>query len=239
MSTPSHARRSLVPVASGFAILAITLAGCGSSGGSTASGKAPASAPAAASAAAAAAHTDVAAQVKLYAAMRQLWAEHMEWTYATVDAFFHDQKALKPTLDRLLQNQRDIGAAVVPFYGQAAGDQLTQLLLAHINGAVPVLQAAQAGDSAAVSKATDAWYANAKQIADLLSTANPANWPTSATEPMLKEHITQTVSYAVDLLKGDFAQAIIDYGKAEEHMGMLADTLSAGIIAQFPEKFAG
>jgi hypothetical protein len=162
----------------------------------------------------------------------------MEWTYATVDAFFHNQKALQPTLDRLLQNQRDIGAAIVPFYGQTAGDQLTKLLLTHINDAVPVLQAAQAGDTKALNTALDAWYANAKQIADFLSAADPKNWPTSATEPMLKEHITQTTAYAVDLLKGNYAQAIADYGKAEQHMAMLADVLSKGIIAEFPRKFA-
>ena len=169
--------------------------------------------------------------------MRQLWAQHMEWTYATVDDFFHDQKALTPTLNRLLQNQRDIGAAIVPYYGQAAGDKLTALLLTHIEDAVPVLKAAQAGDSAALKKATDAWYANAKQIADFLSSLNPTNWPTSVTEPMMAEHISQTTTYSVDLLQGNYAQSIVDYDLAESHMDMMADTLTQGIVAQFPKRF--
>ena len=228
-----RAGRGLATALAGVAISATVLAGCSSSATST-----HAAHEMAAAAPASAVSPRTTAQIGLYTAMHQLWSQHMEWTYATVDAFFHNQKALQPTLDRLLQNQHDIGAAIVPFYGQTAGDQLTKLLLTHINDAVPVLQAARAGDTPALNKALDAWYANAKQIADFLSAADPKNWPTSATEPMLKEHITQTAAYSVDLLKGDYAQAITDYGKAEQHMAMLADVLSKGIIAEFPRKFA-
>lgn len=173
---------------------------------------------------------------ELRSAMRKLWADHMQWTYATVDAFFHDAEALDPTLQRLLANQDDIGNAIKPFYGDAAGAQLTELLRAHINGAVPVLKAAQAGDDAALRKAQDDWYANAQQIADFLTEANPDNWPASATTPALKMHIDQTTTYAVDLLKGDFATAIENYGHAFDHMLDLADILTDGIAKQFPDK---
>jgi hypothetical protein len=175
----------------------------------------------------------------LAADMRTLWDQHMEWTYATVDAFFHNPAAVGPTLDRLLQNQRDIGAAFAQYYGQAAGTQLTNLLLTHIQDAVPVLQAAQAGDATALASAEAAWYANAKDIADFLTSLNPTNWPASATEPMMAEHITQTITYSVDLLQGNYAQAIADYDLAEMHMDMMADTLTQGIIAQFSNRFHG
>jgi hypothetical protein len=216
----------------GLALIATTVTACGSSDGTRA---------------AAATTTKTAAvndgsikpdkQIALYTAMRTLWAQHMEWTYATVDAFFHDQKALTPTLNRLLTNQRDIGSAIVPYFGTTAGDQLTKLLTTHINEAVPVLQAAKAGDKAKLDKALATWNANAKEIADFLSKASPDNWPTSATEPMLKTHISQTTAYAVDLLKGDYATSIKDYDQAEQHMLILADVLSKGLIAQFPQQF--
>jgi hypothetical protein len=178
-------------------------------------------------------------QIALYSVVRDLWTDHMQWTYATVDAFFHNEPGLEKTLGRLVQNQRDIGATLVPFYGQAAGDKLTELLTTHINQAVPVLKAAKANDKAALDAALAHWYANAKDIADFVSSANPEHWPTSATEPMLKGHIDQTTAYATDLLKGDFAKAITDFDKANDHMMMLADTLAKGIIAQFPDKFPG
>ena len=126
--------------------------------------------------------------------------------------------------------------SVIHHYGQAAGDKLAALLTTHITDAVPVLQAAQAGDQAALATAETAWYTNATEIADFLSAANPKNWPASATEPMMKAHITQTITYSVDLLNGDYAQAIKDYDLANDHMAMMADFLSAGIAAQFPAK---
>lgn len=177
--------------------------------------------------------------VELNQAMRKLWSEHMQWTYDTVNAYFHNPDELQPTLDRLLQNQKDIGAAIVPYYGQAAGDKLASLLTAHITGAVPVLQAAKEGNDTALTKALSDWQANAKDIADFLSSANPNSWPQSATEPMMKMHIDQTVAYSVDLLKGDTAKAIKDYQAAYDHMMEMADTLTNGIAKQFPDKVKG
>ncbi|HMN05237.1 MAG TPA: hypothetical protein PKD45_05880 [Flavobacteriales bacterium] len=168
--------------------------------------------------------------------MQKLWADHMQWTYSTVDAFFNNPKSLDASLARLLQNQKDIGNAVVPFYGQAGGDQLAKLLTEHITGAVPVLQAAKAGDNDALKKALDDWYANAQQIADFLSTANP-HWGKKDMREMMKMHIDQTTSYAVDLLKGDYSKAIQTYDEANSHMVMMADMLTGGLAKQFPDKF--
>ena len=178
-----------------------------------------------------------ASQVALYQAMQNLWQQHMEWTYAAVVAFATDSPSFPATADRLLENQVDIGSAVKPFYGDAAGDQLTQLLQDHINGAVAILVAAKAGDRNAMNAAVTAEYANAKAVGDFLATANPRNWRTSDMEAMMKTHIDQTLVYATDLLQGNYAQGITDYGKAEAHMIDMGNMLSAGIVNQFPRQF--
>ncbi len=179
----------------------------------------------------------VAAKIRLYTTMRTLWIQHMEWTWSTVVAFATDSPVLPATLDRLLANQADIGDAVASFYGARAGDQLTALLEAHINLAVPVLQAAKAGDQAALDKALADWYANAQDIADFLSAANPRNWDRETMREMMATHITQTVAYASDVLGGDYPSAIAKYDQAQAHMSDMADMLSAGIIAQFRKSF--
>jgi hypothetical protein len=178
-----------------------------------------------------------ASESALYQAMQNLWQQHMEWTYGAIAAFAANAPGLPATVDRLLQNQVDIGNAVVPYYGAPAAKQLTTLLQAHINGVVAILTAAKANDSVAQGKAVTAEYANAKAIGDFLATANPSNWAKTDMEAMMKTHIDQTLVYATDLLKGDYAQGITEYGKAEAHMVQMGDMLSAGVIAQFPSKF--
>ena len=173
-------------------------------------------------------------QRDLYLAMRDLWSQHMEWTYAAVTAFVSDSPGFDASVDRLLQNQKDIGNAIKPFYGKAAGNKLTALLTEHIQLAVPVLVAAKKGDSDALDAAVADWYRNAREVGSFLAKANPA-W--KGARKMLRVHITQTVAYASDQLQGDYAKSIRDYDEAEGHMLMLADQLSAGIIKEFPGRF--
>ncbi len=170
-------------------------------------------------------------------AMRELWSAHMYWTLLTVDAFFNDPKGLDAKLQRLLQNQKDIGAAIIPFYGQAAGDKLADLLTEHIMGAVPVLTAAKASDNAALESAVKDWYANAKEIGDFLATANPENWTAEETGSALEMHITHTIAYSVSILKGDYTQSFGGFEEALHHMLVLADILTDGIVKQFPHQF--
>lgn len=178
-----------------------------------------------------------AAQADLQAAMRTLWIQHMEWTWSTVTAFASESPSLQADLDRLLRNQKDIGDAIAPYYGKDAAKALTDLLTTHINQAVPVLTAAKNGDDAGLKKALDDWYGNAQDIADFLAKANPENWPQATVRDMMKGHIDMTVGYATDILTNKPADAVKKYDEAEDHMIHLADTLTSGIIAQFPDKF--
>src|ERR1700675_4152279 len=64
--------------------------------------------------------------------MRKLWEDHVTWTRIYVVNALADLPSKAPTAQRLLRNQTDIGNAVKPFYGDAAGEKLTGLLKDHI-----------------------------------------------------------------------------------------------------------
>ncbi len=176
--------------------------------------------------------------------MRKLWEDHVTWTRLTIVSAVGgaNGEALPdtgPTLGRLQANQDDIAAAIVPYFGQAAGDQLAALLHEHISGAVTLVLAAKAGDTAAVEAAKTAWYANGQQIADFLAGANPRFWPQDTMREAMQMHLDQTLKEAVDHLQGtnNYADDIDDYEQAHQHILAMADLLSSGIIRRFPDRF--
>jgi len=185
-------------------------------------------------------HADAARTAKaqrLHDDMRKLWEDHITWTRLAIVSFAGGLPDLPATENRLLQNQADIAAAIRPYYGAAASATLRTLLRAHILGAVALLQAAKAGDNAALARAHDAWYANGNDIADFLSGANPRNWPRGEMRTMMKTHLDETLKEAVDRLNGRFDADIRDYDAVHRSILEMADMLSDGIVARFPGRF--
>lgn len=178
-----------------------------------------------------------AAEVAFHDQMRKLWEDHITWTRLAIVTFADGSSGFEATAARLMRNQEDIGAAIKPFYGEAAGNQLTALLKDHIGIAVELLQAAKAGDDASLQKAHTAWYANANAIADFLARANPRLWPQDAMRTAMKEHLDQTLDEATHELTGDHAKSVADYEQIHHHILDMADLLSAGIIRAFPSYF--
>ncbi len=180
--------------------------------------------------------TTTQARLALHDQMRRLWEDHITWTRLAIVTFAADTKGFPTTAGRLLQNQQDIGEAIKPFYGDAAGNQLAALLHDHITIAVEILQAAKAGDAGAFADAKERWYANANDIADFLAAANPRFWPDSLMRADMQTHLDQTLAEAADELNGNYAASVTDYEAVHSHILEMADMLSNGIIAQFPQK---
>ena len=169
--------------------------------------------------------------------MRKLWEDHVTWTRLAIVSLVAGLPDTTATVDRLLQNQADLGDAIQPYYGDAAGAQLTGLLRDHILIAAEIIGAAGAGDSAAVAEASARWYANADEIAAFLSSANPASWPEDEMTAMMREHLDLTLREAVARLQGDFDADVALYDAIHLQILHMADMLSLGIIDQFPGRF--
>jgi hypothetical protein len=172
-------------------------------------------------------------------AMRKLWEDHITWTRLVIIGVFEESPGLDSSVQRLLQNQVDIGDAIKPFYGDEAGDQLTALLTDHILIAAEILQAAKSSDTAALEDAVERWYTNADDIAVFLNAANPSQWPLEEMKAMMREHLDLTLEEAVAYLEGDYEASIAAYDEVHLQALEMADMLSMGIIKQFPNKFQG
>jgi hypothetical protein len=173
----------------------------------------------------------------LHQDMRKLWTDHVVWTRDYIIAAVGEQPDATAAANRLMKNQDDIGAAVAQYYGKAAGDQLTTLLKEHISVAVDIIKAAKAGDTAAQQAADAKWHRNAEAIADLLGKANP-NWPRATLVNMMNVHLSTTTDEVVARLTKNWDADVRAYDKVYDHILMMADALSDGIVKQFPDKFA-
>ena len=170
-------------------------------------------------------------------AMRKLWEDHITWTRLYIVSAAAGLPDAKPTAERLLRNQVDMGNAIKPFYGEAAGERLTALLRPHILIAADLVTAAKARDTSAVKAASTRWYANANEIADFLSGANPGQWPRETIRGAMHQHLDLTLKEAQARLAADWAADIAAYDAVHEHILQMADVLSKGIIGQFPKQF--
>ncbi len=167
---------------------------------------------------------------------RRLWIEHAIWTRSYIvsaEANLPDQKIV---LARLLRNQDEIGNAIKPFYGNAAGTKLAHMLREHILLAGRVAEAAKANNQAQLQKYNNAWYKNADDIAAFLSSTNP-NWNKNALKQLLHAHLKIVTDSVVSRLKKDWNREIRAFDEGEIHLIKIADVLSDGIIKQFPQKF--
>ncbi|MDU9690107.1 glycosyltransferase [Priestia aryabhattai] len=176
-------------------------------------------------------------QVTFENEFRRLWMDHVLWTsnYITsaTTAASEDQKQV---LARLLKNQEDIGNAVKPIYGEKAGNKLTALLKEHIVIAGKIVDAAKTGKKALVNQLNKEWYRNADDIAAFLSQANPY-LKNEDLKKLLYMHLKLVTNDLSASLEKDWEARIVAIDEGVSHIILMADTISAGVVKQFPKKF--
>ena len=174
---------------------------------------------------------------KLHAAMRGLWQGHIAATRDYALAIHAGQKGNAVQAEnKVIDNAKQISAAVAGFYGQAAGDGLFKLLGGHWAGVKALTLAAQAKNSAGEGKAMDELAQNAGAIAKFLAGANP-NWTEAGLNQGLLMHVGDH-KLQVDAMMGNAPapeQAKL-WTDMQHHMDMIADVLSDGIAKQFPNQ---
>lgn len=168
--------------------------------------------------------------------LRKPWTDHVMWTRLYIVSALEGLDDQENVLGRLLENQEDLGDFFKTYYGEAAGNKLTELLKDHIFIAGKVVDAAKSGNKANLEKFNKEWYKNADDIADFLSKANP-NWPKAELKKLLEIHLELITEDVAARLVKDWEASVDALDKGIDHIIMLADTLSNEIVKQFPKKF--
>jgi hypothetical protein len=168
--------------------------------------------------------------------MRKLWEEHIFWTRNVIFCLVDDLPGNVQAVKRQLQNQIDIGNAIKPYYGDAAGDRLTELLYTHVNTTTEIIKAAKTRDTAIINDVNKKWFANADEMVKFLHKLNP-DWTMGDLKTMLNEQMKLTADEAGERLKKNYDADVVAFDKVQEGVLKMSDTLAEGIIIQFPKKF--
>ena len=176
-------------------------------------------------------------QVAIREGMRQLWEDHIVWTRLAIISLTTASPDTEATVGRLLENQTDLGNAVKPFYGKAAGNKLTAELRRHILIAADLIAAAKAGDQAKLAEEQARWAKNADDIAAVLASVNPRFFKLAVLKAEMAMHLRLTTEEAVARLQGNWAADVAAYDKIHRHILHMSDYLSDGLVKQFPKRF--
>ncbi len=165
----------------------------------------------------------------LWGAMRRLWFDHVERTAFYILSALQDSPDADAAATYLHKNQDAIGAAIVPFFGPAAGQRLAALLHEHIDLAARLVGAAKQG--APLDDAMQAWERNADEISDFLADANPA-WDRAATRAMMRRHLKLTTAFLRARLLGQWELSFAQHSLVIDQAQHMADFLTQGIAAR-------
>jgi hypothetical protein len=175
--------------------------------------------------------------VALRTDMRKLWEDHITWTRLAIISLETGAPDTEATLGRLLRNQADIGNAIKPYYGDAAGKELTRQLRAHILIAADVIAAAKAGDQTKLAAAQERWDKNGDRIAAVLNSVNPRYWKLATLKAEMHMHLELTTEEAVARLQRNWNADVVAYDRVHRHILHMSDLLTDGIVRQFAPRF--
>jgi len=110
------------------------------------------------------------------------------------------------------------------------------LLKEHIVLAGKIVGAAKSGNNALVNQLNKEWYRNADEIAAFLSAANPY-LKKEDLKKLLYMHLKLVTNDLSTSLAKDWNARIVSIDDGVTHIILMADTISAGVVKQFPNKF--
>lgn len=138
----------------------------------------------------------------------------------------------------MVANARAIADSIAPFHGKAAADKLFGLLAGHWGAVKAYLDATDGGSVAGQAEATKQLNANAGEIADFLSGANP-HWPRATLLSLLTTHGAHHIAQIQQIHAGQYDAEAKNWAAMRTHMYVIADALADGIAQQFPGRLDG
>lgn len=168
--------------------------------------------------------------------MRELWEDNVSWIRNYIISEISMTGERRVISRKLLQNQDNIGNAIKPYYGDTAGNELTNLLRNHFSISEKIINAIKENNKTELRTEQDKWSQNSDEIAIFLNKLNP-NLNKNEISNTLQKNLDLTVAEAKARAYFDWNQDLKAYEENQKVMLNFSDQLVDAIAKQFPEKF--
>jgi hypothetical protein len=169
--------------------------------------------------------------------MRKLWGDNATWMRNYIVSYLNGAKDIRESASRLLKNQEQIGRAMGMWYGKDTGKKVASMLQKNMVAFGDMLSAMLNKKKNEAIVAEKRWNDNTDSLASYLSSINP-RFDKVELSQNLKKYNELMTTQAINRFRGKHASEINSFDKAYNHATFdVADTLTKGIVYQFPEKF--
>ncbi|MBB6448212.1 hypothetical protein HNR44_000161 [Geomicrobium halophilum] len=177
--------------------------------------------------------------VELRSELNHVFSEHAALAILTMQKGIDGAEDFDTAAWALDENTADLTAAVESVYGPEAGAAFQEMWDEHIGFFVDYVNATAEDDEQGREEALNHLENYRDDFSAFLSEATEGNLPQEDLANGLQAHVDQLIGAFDAYVEGDFETTYDQVREGIHHMYMPAEGLSAAIVAQFPEDFAG
>ncbi len=173
----------------------------------------------------------------LRADLNHLMSEHAGLATIAMQNGIDGSEDFEASVQALSMNTDDLSAAIASVYGEEAGEQFKQMWSDHIGYFVQYVEATGAEDEAAKEAALEELAQYRDDFSSFIATATEGEVPQEGLAEGLQMHVDQLIAAFDSYVAEDYDEAFSSIREAYGHMYGASETLSGGIVMQFPDKF--
>jgi hypothetical protein len=171
--------------------------------------------------------------------LRELWLGHIYWVQRVVLFNTTIDPAERDAAEKqVLANAKAIASTVAPFYGEAGSEKFFALLTGHYAAVKDYSEATMFGSTRGQKTALARLASNADLFAEFINGVNPQHLPKDTVRDMIAAHGTHHVLQINQYMKKEYVRLDETWPMMRQHVYLFADTLTRGLVKQFPSRFS-
>ena len=171
--------------------------------------------------------------------LRNLWLGHIYWVqHAVLNNATNSLAERNAAEKEVVANAQQIANTVTPFYGEARSEQLFTLLTSHVAAIKEYSEATVAGHTRPQDAALDRLASNVDDIAVFFNGVNPSYLSKDTVRGLIAAHVAHHVLQINQYKKKEYARLEETWPMMRQHVYLIADTLTAALVKQFPSEFS-